>query len=87
MSPCGFQGVRRDSQRPRSITTVRLQYSAITVARICRANTLMDAVCRTVALRSTARDVKRQDGQAKFPNGQHVRPEMECMDLGLMARN
>jgi hypothetical protein len=46
---------------------VRLQYSAITVAWICRANTLMDAVCRTVALRSTARDVKRQDGQAKIP--------------------
>jgi hypothetical protein len=33
----------RDCHTPRSITTVRLQFSATTVAWICRANTLMDA--------------------------------------------
>jgi hypothetical protein len=40
LSPCGFQAVRRDRQRPCSITTVRFQLSATTVATTCRANTL-----------------------------------------------
>ena len=39
LSPCGFQEVLRDSQRPRSITTVRFQVSATAVASTCRANT------------------------------------------------
>jgi hypothetical protein len=41
LSPCGFQAVRRDSQRPCSITTVRFQLSATTVATTYRENTPM----------------------------------------------
>src|ERR1700678_3516540 len=41
LSPCGFQDVLRDTQRPCSITTVRFQLSETTVASTCRDNTLI----------------------------------------------